>query len=240
MKEEITVEQKESVFNKPLIEGNIYDFILKMFCSEDETHRVWMNKPFQYQNKAIATDAHVMVIMGLELVSDLPPATEDTPKSIDSLINLEKNLNFEIPLDILKEGLMKFDFAPELKQSGKYINCKECDGEGEVEWEYESYRSDFDCPVCDGSGYSSEPITYHTGNFDLAKYQKAKIIDCALDPIYLLLLYKTALILGEEKITLISQVAHNKSNLFRIGNIEALVMPLLTEKDEEFIFSLTN
>lgn len=71
----------------------------------------------------------------------------------------------------LADALKLVKLIPEVKEIT--MKCTECDGGGEVEYEYKSYSRYFDCPVCDGEGKVDRDI--ETGNIIL-DFNKSNVI----------------------------------------------------------------
>ena len=77
-----------------------------------------------------------------------------TDKSSDN----KKRFSFE---DILKKA-NEAPMIAEYKESEKK-KCTECNGGGQVEWEYKDWTKMLDCPKCDGEGYEEGKLE-PTGN----------------------------------------------------------------------------
>jgi hypothetical protein len=241
---EVTNELKQKVFDKPNIGGdNIYDYILRIFVGDDE-YRPWINNPFYINELAFSTDSHLMVFFDKNLATDIKPIDDKQNAKVMDVINIPRDLEFTIPIEKLKENLLLCEFIPEKRRTGKYVNCDVCGGEGEVEWEFhhnsQSFNRDFDCPVCDGSGHSEEPITSPTGNATFEQYQRALIYKSHLDCRYLHKLHQLANLLNATEVTLISQAGPNKPSLFKIGDVSLIIMPMIFDEKEPIVFKINH
>ena len=65
-----------------------------------------------------------------------------TPNGILTALTLENAISYAPLID-------------EMITVGEDVDCKECNGDGRVDWEYRHWTRAFECPVCDGSGYMS-------------------------------------------------------------------------------------
>ena len=108
-----------------------------------------------------------------------------------------------------------------------------CGGSGSVFWEYndnnfKSYVQEFDCPVCDGSGYVEEVQV--TGKMIPDWNATVGIVNYVLRIKYVQTLLEAMKIIGVTEVHLIAQV-DNKS-LFKVDdNISIIIMACLADAD---------
>ena len=114
---------------------------------------------------------------------------------------------------------------------GEYKDCTECNGEGEVEWEYmdslgKTHLQDFDCPICGGSGYAEQLKEIKTGRMipDLRTTIGFGFHSLRAD--HVLTLMKTMTLLGKEGIRITYQNPdRDKMTMFDIDeNISVIIM----------------
>lgn len=112
-----------------------------MFCGDDEL-RPAMLLPFEWNGKIYATDAHKLIrcdksILEFELTNKEKPLNGEAvfPKE-----NCNRILKTKI------EDLEPFKFADDYDTIGKDVDCDECDGTGNIEWNYKHYEEEHDCP----------------------------------------------------------------------------------------------
>lgn len=135
------------------------DELLQKFVSTDEQRSKFM-KPWRERNQIFASETHILIrVSGYLTNTDYPQYNSD---------NSNKLFPKGLPDGILTAATLEnaISYAPlidEIDSIGKYIECKECDGTGEVEWEYQHWTKGFDCPVCHGTGYSQMPREKATG-----------------------------------------------------------------------------
>ncbi len=194
--------------------------IFNLFVSREDL-RPSLLKPFELNNKIYASDAYSLIRMNKEYC-DFNITNTETPPNCESVIPQE---NLNLLLDVNKDLFEQYRTADEYKLVGKDVECKTCDGYGEVEWEFESYTKDFDCPVCNGDGYEQSTKKVKTGGKtfeeDLVKLKNSYLL---IANFYKLMEVKEKL---NEPIYLIHQTEPNKSCLFRIGVCEILIMPYM-------------
>lgn len=207
--------------------------ILKMYADPDGL-RDWMKAPFTFDGYSGATDGVTLIFTKGE-IADFQPLSQQDAVKVRNIIPPE-NVKIEILFSDLQEACSKAPLVDEMETKGEDIECKACDGEGEVEFEFsynrQDFHHDFDCPVCDGSGYESEEKEVPTGN-------KIPDPDCLLQfgSTRLKLRYVDRLIKvsEHEKEPVASIVSHSgpvSPILFKVGKTKILIMPVCpTEKD---------
>lgn len=202
-----------------------YIEILKMFVGNQD-NRQHFHKPFTIENKAISTDAIQLCMMDINKVEGAFEAQEQKyVNGILGVIPQVENMNLEIKIEDLNNIFKDIAVEPKMIPNGKYLPCAECDGDGVVEWEYNSYTNDFDCPVCDGHGDNGKPqlipsnqnqfvsgsyIEIHKTNFDCNLIQK--IIDVAM-------------ILEIDMIKLVCE-SDQHSFVFMVDDVTIITMPI--------------
>jgi hypothetical protein len=209
--------------------------ILNLFIGNDDRRPVF-NKPFEVNGKVYATDAHVLIRTDKKNI-DFIIDNEHLPPKVEQVIP-ERNLN-EI-LNINKEMFESLKTADEYEFSGKDIDCKTCDGHGEVEWEFEHYTHDFDCPVCNGSGLSEERRGKKTGGKTFGdSIVKLKDAYFRVRLFYKLIEVKDR---AGGDVYLTGYKDKRSGVLFKIGDYEIVIMPLLIEDESEYegVLNLNN
>lgn len=141
---------------------NKYQELLLKFCGNDE-YRPKLAHPFFDGVDVCATDCYWLMRVkpeayGLELPNPGPKRIEAKPLKKPLVLSVENLVSAFLKCDLVDEKVI---VSPEVK-------CEECDGTGEVEWEYcgnekKNYYEYFDCPICEGSGVLREAVTRNTG-----------------------------------------------------------------------------
>lgn len=113
-----------------------------LFYGNDSLRPAFYN-PIIWKGRVYATDAHALIITDK---SNIDFEFENEHKGHD-LSKILPPIN--ISEFLIVPDLEYLKTADETKEVGEDIKCQECDGFGEVEWEYERWTKDFDCPKCD-------------------------------------------------------------------------------------------
>lgn len=137
--------------------------LLNKFC--DKTHiKEELTKPFfnTRYNEVWSTDGHVLIRIKPErLVGEYPKEKLGLPA-------LESPCKKKVTIEALNKAL---DECPKIDEEiviQDAVECKECDGTGEVYWEYtdntgHTHEHLDECPVCDGTGEIEHEKTKKTG-----------------------------------------------------------------------------
>lgn len=193
-----------------------------LFVGKDNL-RPTMHTPFEFENYIYATDAHILIRVKKE-DCDFEITNPDFLKCDDKIIPKE---NENIILSIPDFEMYKTEDEYKVIQEEK--ECDTCHGSGEVEWEFENYTKDFDCPVCEGEGIEEEEKKAKTGKktFGLTAI---KVKDTYFDIKLFNVLNDVKDYLGGD-ITLISADKSFSPTMFRIGICEVLLMPVRFQKE---------
>jgi len=194
-----------------------------LFYGNDNLRPAFYN-PLPWESKIYATDAHALIITD-ESNIDFEFENEHKGHNLSTIlppVNISEIL-------IIPE-LEHLKTADETKEVGEDVKCTECDGHGEVEWEYEGWTKYDDCPKCDGSGYEETTRDVLTGNKTFRNVI-VKVKDTYFQIKYFNKLLEVQKILGGD-IALISY-SPKKNCMFRIGNCEILLMAYQVEYEIE-------
>ncbi len=137
--------------------------LLSTFCDKNEFRQL-LRTPFlnTKYNEVWSTDGHVLIRIKPErLVGEYPKGELTLPA-------LEFPCKKKITIAAINKALNECPKADEEIIVQDAVKCKECDGSGEVYWEYtdnhlHTHECLFDCPVCDGTGEITPEKTKKTG-----------------------------------------------------------------------------
>lgn len=213
-----------------------YFDILTSFCDDDKYHE-WMNKPFRVGLKAHSTDRHFLVIMDAEKIKDFKELPVLENKKLSGIIPDERNKSFDIEVSKIRSD---FEKAPQVDCYdiiGEDVNCSECNGGGEVDWEYKHHILEADCPVCDGEGQISTSERIKNGKTKVEDFLCIKIGNSFFYANILDKIVKTAEKIQAKTITLTYQDTPRKASMFKLNDFEILVMPCIQDDNHKVIAS---
>ena len=203
---------------------NELEQLFNSFCGHHDS----ISRPFVDEGVIYATNRHVL-IYAPESVLDFQAqaAVRGTPnaKSVIKPFNTSKALNVKSE-----------DFDPFKTEDGTAV-CKYCDGDGEVEWEFEQWHKTDECPACNGKGSivnPKAPKTFH-------EYHYTKLDGAYFATRYFYKLFEVQNVVGGE-IVLVRDGKHNEAHFFKIGSLYVALMPIMQESVKEYgvgVFDVT-
>lgn len=195
---------------------NKYDFILKMFVGSDDL-RPQLQSPALVGDSIFSTDAICLIKISKDLPNGDYSDNEKFPQSCDNLI-LEAKRDLSEIETIKTEDLMLRMFNLNPSFDVLYEECEDCEGAGI--YECKCCENEVDCKNCDGDGDVEKDNPFSRivllGK-DLLFY-KTKYA-----PKFIYRVVEVALILGEKKIT-VQYNEEKRKLLFTIGSVEVLIM----------------
>ena len=199
-------------------------------------YRDWMQTPFTIEDNVYSTDAHTIIKVPKDSVGLFDECKkEGNVKVVLNLFDFAPKKIMTIKVQDLKDAIRKIPLVDEVLNETIEVKCKECDGTGEVEWEYEGHYNDFYCPICDGNGTLTEEQKNKTGK----KIKDANYfidINCSRIRSYMIEeLINIAWLLKTEKIEVIHQTAPNKGIGFQVGIAQIIMMPILQTDEHNII-----
>lgn len=137
--------------------------LLNMFCDKNEFRQL-LRAPFlnTKYNEVWSSDGYVFIGINPEIL------TKEYPKGELLLLELEFPCEKTITIEALNKALEACPLIDEEVVVEDAVECKECDGKGEVYWEYtdnhlHTHERLMDCPICDGTGEMEHEKTKKTG-----------------------------------------------------------------------------
>jgi hypothetical protein len=201
-----------------------------LFLSGDQFRTLWMLKPFTLDGLTAATDTTSIGWVNRELEGYERISDESKIGVIKDYISKKDDEGRFIKtreLVSLMEGLPLID---EYNEEDEKIVCKTCNGDGEVEWGFEHYTMDHECPVCEGEGSVDNTARKKTGNMIPDLEEIASIGETRLSFHRIKSLIAAAEILGVEEIEIIYLDDLNRlcPVTFGLGEARVLLMPMST------------
>lgn len=206
--------------------------------SSDEL-RDWMQKPFTIDNYVYATDAHIIAKIPIDKIGAHDELEEKRKKDVIDVFKYEPKKLISIELTELKNAIKSIPLVDEYRNTDLSGNCNECDGEGEVEWEFGYHTKMDDCPVCDGEGVIKKEKREKTGNKVVDESQYIEILCCRFKFDKIQKLTRFIELMGVKKIDVVSQVDASRVTFFKIGITEVGLMPVYKNEDDKVAYSFT-
>lgn len=205
------------------------DNILNLYVAKDG--REMLQNPFIQDGYVYASNGHIMIRVKDDSLLDNPMYGEQSKPQSSHLFDGMEDAGTITISDIL-ELKNKVELIDELELDGENVKCDECDGWGEVEWEYDRWTKDFDCPACDGTGYSDKEIYNPTGRkitdpeggiFIVDRHFKVKLVNALLE---------TMEFFNVDVAKIQRKQSQSSQMLFHLNdNVTVLLMPFLKNLD---------
>jgi hypothetical protein len=228
---ENSVNQATQSENKSLISD-----VFSLFCGLDSMRPV-MLKPFVVGNKTYATDATVLVRCDNDKI-DFEFENNETPLNVEAAIP-EINTSEIVDIDDIDWGSLMN--KGETIGDGNDVECGHCNGDGNYEdsffYKGRFYDFEYECPVCNGSGYEEEEKQIPTGNKTFGPFDMVKFKNVYFYTTKFYKLKKVKDLIGGN-IELISYNEKHKGVMFRISIFEILIMPCMANSDEYVVVKI--
>lgn len=140
---------------------NTYDHLLDLFCTDEDCYVDIYKTPIECKDFVIATD----LFMTIEVPLDLPllrykKATEEFTRSFNRVISyvelIEPENDTVVKASDITAVLESHPTVPFYETLLETVTCSACHGFGEVDFEfdheYQTYKTESQCPVCNGEG----------------------------------------------------------------------------------------
>jgi hypothetical protein len=207
--------------------------VFQLFCVNDPLEP-FMAKPFAVGNHTYATDRAALIRCDIDKI-DFDYTNSEKPLNVQDVI---PPINTSQIIDIDAIDWAPFMTIDETMGDGNEVKCGNCYGEGTCSDDFmykgKHYDFDYECPVCDGSGYEEEQKQIPTGKKTFDPKHIVKFKDAYFYARRFYVLKKVKDMVGGQ-IELISYEARNKALLFRIGILEIVLMPCLYNADAPVI-----
>lgn len=211
----------------------INDFLLGLFTGNDDI-RPKMMFPSLENGIVYATDCHVLIAIPKDELSLKYRTIDKFPSACKVIKDMESNKlsSLKVSVEHLAKELAKCRVIADKMM----LKCKECNGTGDVEWEYtdkdlKTHYEIYNCPLCEGRGEfeTNNPFARieilqqedEDGNF-----LKIKIGDIHFHPFQLFRLFMVAVTKGCKEINLFYDKNNYGQTITYFGNIKVLVMAM--------------
>jgi hypothetical protein len=205
-----------------------FDHLFSLFVSDDE-YSPALRQPNTYEDKVWATDRHTLIVVPKSLPDKEYPSHQKAP-SVAPVLSATRPL--PEPVKIKTRKLMEVLREIPKEKEEKWEKCPDCNGEGGEECLCCGHFED--CTRCEGEGEikvedASLPLVYPSEGHGI------RIGEAVFAPRIVGALEAALVELDAEEFELVGG-AHNRQHLFRIGEVEVILMPKM---DETPIHSLT-
>lgn len=183
--------------------------------------------PIKQREYVFATDGNILIKIN---ESDIEGEYVSSDKPNAESVLIETRNSKTLSIGFIDKLLSDVEKVEEVKYIGEDVECKECNGEGTVLWEYMSYTKEFDCPVCNGTGYESYKKEVPTGRMIPDPWEALPIFGKIFRVKYLSVLKRTMEIMNLSEIEMRYNDISLEASIFCFGeNTEVLLMPCRNE-----------
>ena len=185
---------------------------------DENSYRPELNYPYRRDGYVYATDRHKLIRVKEDIVSGDYEVTDKMRLNIPT-----DNCDYIISDKNIEKALSEIPKVKEVEE--KEVKCSECDGTGEVDWEYrdkngKDYEGCFECPVCDGTGYVYSEVA--TGKMIPDPTTTVKVGKNSIYYIHLKALLDAMRVIGVTDVCLVYQ--GNITNHFRINENISVIL----------------
>lgn len=200
--------------------------LLSMFCDKSYSNPLRSNPFFNTKyNEVWSTDGRVLIRIKPErLVGEYPKGELNLPP-------LECPCKKKITIEAINKALNECPKVDEEIIVQDAVECKDCDGSGEVYWEYtdnhgHTHEHLDDCPVCDGTGEIEHEKTKKTGKKVIAEKADIEVGDAPLHAKNIQILKQAMDYLGITSVDLVFNSQKEANEFILEGDIHIDIMPM--------------
>lgn len=195
--------------------------LFNLFVSHDD-FRNDIQTPFKQGNYYFATDAHSMIY----IECDKAKLDYEERLKPNALHIVESDLHEPIKVDI---NLICSFITDKHKEMNEIIEelktCKDCRGSGEVEWEYNHYTKEDECPVCEGCRQSMQEV--ETDKIIVDHSTIYEVFDSKFNYTLLDRLVNSCRMIGEPCYKI--RGVERQSFHFKCGDFTIVLMPMMSQ-----------
>lgn len=210
------------------------DFLLNLYTSADD-NRPAMMFPNNTNGIVYASDAHGLISIPDDELCLKYGTNEKYPNAQRVIDDLTKNelLSIRVNVDLLVKELTK----ARIEVDKDSIKCKECNGSGSVEFEYEdkdleTHYLDGDCPICEGKGHKENDSKFARINLNMIEKEDGNQIGIYINDLYFhpFQLYRLFMVASLKRVDEF-EIFYNPENYGAVisyfGNISVLTMMMM-------------
>jgi len=201
--------------------------LLSMFCDKSYSNPL-RSAPFfnTKYNEVWSTDGYVLIRIKPErLVGEYPKRSLPMSK-------IEYPCEKTITIEALNKSLEACPLVDEEEIIEDAVECEECDGSGEVTYEYidnhgHTHERIFDCPICDGTGESEHEKTKKTGKKVIADNAVIEVGNAYVFAKYLQILKKAMDFLNIAAVKMVHNSPKGANEFVVNGDIRIIIASML-------------
>lgn len=195
----------------------------------DDKYRPQFHKPFLQDGYVVATNANMLIRVRKELLKGEYAENSHVPTV--SKVFTDYNFDKAVTLEKLEAAIAQCPLEDEEILIREAVDCPDCDGDGEVEWEYTdkdliTHREYHECPVCHGSG-TRRPAKYRKTGRKIPEYDAPiDVYGLNFRAMLLMTLCDAMKLLGLNQAQYVARHI-GKANIFHlIDGVDVIIMPL--------------
>lgn len=201
------------------------DKFLSLFCDKENVTDA-LKTPFLCNGYVCATDNHILVMVNPEALTkfyaprNLELETILTPQNVDYILTIQE----------IEAGLAKLPQIIENDLITPAVVCDECNGIGEVSWEYRDkdfniHTGEFDCPICKGTGEKHRAVYKPTGRTIPADFAVIGICQAKFAPTLIQKVVDAAQHLGVDTLRYVSSYKELANKFILTEDVSIIIMP---------------
>ena len=215
--------------------------IFDLYVGKDDDMKAWMKRPFiNFDGGVWATDGHAAIIVD-PIVCGITAPVDHHKTEIPELVETDKWLF--VSYGDLQHAVDMCGTEEVMKETE--VVCPECDGEGEVTWEYdastddETYEKEFECPVCEGEGKIWKEMP--SGQFEPSRHNGVKIGKAIFQAWQMARVLRAMRLFEAETLVIVSEPKEWDGTMFQIKGVpgvKILQMPMVDPDPKSTIIEL--
>lgn len=206
-----------------------YQMILDRFVSKDDVI-CFKRKPFNIADKTFATTGHELI--AVPKLEGYWQAPTEVINDVTKVYSVKENTDWLIYIKALRRAV---ESVPKIKEPRLItVECDFCDGLGIIDIDIshngKDYTADSGCPVCDETGYSSieEDEEKEEEKYNLKFIFKIGNSYFYMERVLRLLFVAETL---NTDIRLVYQNEEHLHSMFKVGEADVILMPILRSRD---------
>lgn len=140
--------------------------IFTPYLYEKDSIRPMLEKPYPCGDWVVASDTKALLMIKKDLLDDSFEEVKHAPNALK--VVPEQNCELLLERRTILSALNNLPHEKEMEEVEPAVDCPECEGDGEVEWEYQDrkfhhHTKFMECPCCNGSGVLRDAVMKPTG-----------------------------------------------------------------------------